>query len=63
MDKLIRCIGSFIITCVLFACPICLTLLFACDKASKYGLFTAILMVGVITEFATVAFTLYYTYE
>ena len=29
MDTLIRLIGCFVLTCILFACPICLTLIFA----------------------------------
>lgn len=29
MDTLIRLIGCFVLTCILFACPVCLTLIYA----------------------------------
>ena len=33
MNQLIRAIGSFVVTCLIFACPVCLTLIFAFGKA------------------------------
>ena len=55
MNKLIRGIGCFVLTCVAFACPICLTLLFAFGKVAEYGFITTILLFSVITEFVLMA--------
>ena len=63
MNKLIRGIGCFVLTCIIFACPICLTLLFALGKASEYGLFTTILVLSTFFEFALMATWLFTEYE
>jgi hypothetical protein len=63
MNKLIRGIGCFIITCIIFACPICLTLLFALGKAAEYGLFTTILAFSTILEFVYLVFQLFFKYD
>ena len=63
MNKLIRGIGCFVLTCIIFACPICLTLLFAFEKAAEYGLFTTILAFLTILEFIYVAIQLFFEYD
>lgn len=63
MNKLIRGIGCFVLTCIIFACPICLTLLFALGVAADYAFFTLILIVLVILEFASLGFKLFFEYE
>lgn len=63
MNKLIRGIGCIVLTCVIFACPICLTLLFAFGKAAEYGLFTTILAFSTLAEFALMATWLFWEYE
>jgi phosphoglycerol transferase MdoB-like AlkP superfamily enzyme len=63
MNKLIRGIGCFIITCIIFACPICLTLLFALGNAQKYGLFTTILILLTGFEFILMMFHLFFEYD
>lgn len=60
MNKLIRGIGSCVLTGVIFACPICLTLLFAFGKAAEYGLITTILLFSTIIEFILMATWLYF---
>lgn len=63
MNKLIRGIGSIVLTCVMFACPICLTLLFAFGKAAEYGLFTTILLFSTFAEFVLLTAWLYFEYD
>ena len=63
MNKLIRGIGSCVLTCVIFACPICLTLLFAFGKAAEYGLITTILVLSTLFEFVLMATWLFTEYE
>lgn len=63
MNKLIRGVGSIILTCLAFACPICLTLLFALGKAAEYGLITTILVLSTFFEFALMATWLFTEYE
>ena len=63
MNKLIRGIGSIVLTCIAFACPICLTLLFAFGKAAEYGLITTILVVSTYFEFILMATSLFCKYE
>lgn len=63
MNKLIRGIGSIVLTCVIFACPICLTLLFAFGKAAEYGLITTILVLSTLFEFVLMATWLFTEYE
>ena len=63
MNKLIRGIGSIVLTCVIFACPICLTLLFAFGKAAEYGLITTILVLSTLFEFALMATWLFTEYD
>lgn len=63
MNKLIRGIGSIVLTCIAFACPICLTLLFALGKAGEYGLFTTILLFSTLIEFVCVATWLFTEYD
>ena len=63
MNKLIRGIGSVVLTCVIFACPICLTLLFAFGKAAEYGFITTILAVSTFFEFVLMATWLFFNYE
>ena len=63
MNKLIRGIGSIVLTCVIFACPICLTLLFAFGKAAEYGLFTVILILSTLFEFTCLATWLFTEYD
>ncbi len=63
MNKLIRVIGCIVLTCVIFACPICLTLLFAFGKAAEYVLITAILVLSTFFEFALMTTWLFIEYE
>ncbi len=63
MNKLIRGIGCFVLTCIAFACPICLTLLFALGKAGEYGLFTIILGFSTFIEFVCLATWLFWEYD
>lgn len=63
MNKLIRGIGSCVLTCVIFACPICLTLLFAFGKAAEYGFISTILAFSTIIEFVLMATWLYCEYD
>lgn len=63
MNKLIRCIGCIVLTCVIFACPICLTLLFAFGKAAEYGFITTILVLSTLFEFALMATWLFTKYD
>lgn len=63
MNKLIRGIGCFVLTCVAFACPICLTLLFAFGKAAEYGFITTILLFSTFIEFVLLATWLYWEYD
>ena len=63
MNKLIRGIGSIVLTCLAFACPICLTLLFAFGKAAEYGLITTILVLSTLFEFALMATWLFTEYD
>lgn len=63
MNKLIRGIGCFVLTCIIFACPICLTLLFALGKASEYALFTTILTFLTLAEFVYMATWLFWEYN
>ena len=63
MNKLIRGIGSCVLTGVIFACPICLTLLFAFGKAAEYGLITTILVLSTLFEFVLMATWLFTEYE
>ena len=63
MNKLIRGIGCFVLTCIIFACPVCLTLLFALGKAGEYGFFTLILICLVGLEFITLAVQLFFEYD
>lgn len=55
MNKLIRGIGCIVLTCVAFACPICLTLLLAFGKAAEYGFISTILAFLTLVEFVYVA--------
>jgi hypothetical protein len=63
MNKLIRGIGCFVLTCILFACPVCLTLLFALGKTQELGFITMILIGAVCLEFITLAVRLFYEYD
>ena len=63
MNKLIRGIGSVVLTCVIFASPICLTLLFAFGKAAEYGLITTILILSTLFEFTCLATWLFTEYD
>ena len=63
MNKLIRGIGCFVLTCIIFACPICVTLLFALEKAAEYGLLTTILGFLTLLEFIYVVTWLYFEYD
>lgn len=63
MNKLIRGIGCIILTCIIFACPICLTLLFALGKAAEYGFFTTLLIFSTFIEFVFMATWLFWEYD
>ena len=63
MNKLIRGIGSIVLTCIIFACPICLTLMFAFGKAAEYGLITTILIFSTLFEFVCLATWLFTEYD
>ena len=63
MNKLIRGIGCVVLTCIIMACPVCLTLLFALGKAGEYGLFTLILILLVAFEFMYVVIRLFFEYD
>lgn len=63
MNKLIRGIGSFVLACLLFACPICLTLIFAFGKTQEYGFFATILLCIVGLEFALLVLWLFFEYD
>jgi len=63
MNKLIRGIGCFVLTCIIFACPICLTLLFAFGKSQEYGFFTILLICLVGVEFIMLAVRLFFEYD
>ena len=60
MNKLIRGIGCFVLTCIIFACPVCLTLLFALGKTQDYGFFTMVLILLVGFEFIYLIFWLFF---
>ena len=59
MKKIVNIIGSFVVTCVLFAIPICLTLLFTSGNAAEHGLIGLILVVALLSEFAIVVTLIY----
>ena len=63
MNKLIRGIGCFVLTCVIFACPICLTLLFALGKAVDHSFLTMILGFSTFIEFVLMATWLFFEYD
>ena len=63
MNKLIRGIGCFVLTCIIFAFPVCLTLLFALGKSQEYIFFTLILICLVGIEFITLAVQLFLEYD
>lgn len=63
MNKLIRGIGCFVLTCIAFACPICLTLLLAFGKAAEYGFISTILAFLTFAEFVLLTAWLYFEYD
>jgi hypothetical protein len=63
MNKLIRGVGCFVLTCVIFACPICLTLLCALGKTAEYVLLSTILALLTFAEFVLLVAWLYYEYD
>ena len=56
ISKIISAIGSFILTCILFACPIASALLI---RANRINFFGFILMVISLVEFLVVVGTIY----
>ena len=56
LNKLVRAIGSFVVTCILFACPIGATLLI---RANHINLFTFALAIVFIIEFVIVLCAIY----
>lgn len=63
MNKLIRGIGSCVLTCVIFACPICFTLLLAFGKAAEHAVLTTTLGAATIGEFVLKAIWLFWEYD
>ena len=63
MNKVIRGIGSFVLACLLFACPICLALLVAFGKTQEYGFFAIILACVAGLEFIFVILWLFFEYD
>lgn len=63
MNKLIRGIGCFVLTCLIFACPVCLTLLFTFEKTQEHGFITMILIGSVCLEFVTLVVQLFVEYD
>ena len=59
MKKIVDIIGSFVVTCVLFAIPICLALMIANDKVEEMGIISGVMILAVINEFALVATLIY----
>ena len=53
MNQLIRAIGSFVVACIIFACPVCLTLIFVFGKATEMPCITFLLFTIVAVEFAS----------
>ncbi len=60
LNKIVRAIGSFILTCILFACPICLALLIYTKHLPLLGL---VLLLISIAEFFFVLFSIYFHSE
>lgn len=56
LNKLVRAIGSFIVTCILFACPIGATLLI---RANHINFLTFVLAIVFIIEFTSVLYAIY----
>lgn len=56
LNKLVRAIGSFIVTCIIFACPIGATLLI---QANHVNFLTFALAIVFMLEFAIVLFIIY----
>ena len=63
MNKVIRALGSFLLTCIAFACPIGVTALFALGKAADVGLITMLLLAGTVGEFLFMVTYLYCTFD
>ena len=63
MNKIIRGLGSFLLTCIAFACPIGVTTLFALGKAADVGLITMLLLAVTIGEFLSMVIYLYCTFD
>ena len=63
MNKIIRALGSFLLTCIAFACPIGVTALFALGKAADAALITMLLLAVTIGEFISMATYLYCTFD
>ena len=63
MNKIIRALGSFLLTCLAFACPIGVTILFALGKAADKGLITTLLLAVTVGEFLFMVTYLYCTYD
>lgn len=61
LNKIVRAIGSFVLTCILFACPICLALLIYIKHARIILGF--VLIIISITEFFYVLFSIYFHSE
>ena len=61
LNKVVRAIGSFILTCIAFACPICLALLIYTKHARIILGF--VLFIISIVEFFSVLFYIYFHSE
>lgn len=63
MDTMIRVIGCFVLTCILFACPVCLTLILALpwdgnrDNIKSFA--AMVLVIVCIAEFGCVFWFFY----
>ena len=60
LNKVVRAIGSFIITCLLFACPIGFALLICTKHAALFGFVGFVLFIISIVEFFSVLFYIYF---
>lgn len=63
MNKLIRGIGCFVLTCIILACPICLTLIIAFGKGWDWVFLTFLLIMAVLCEFAYIAVSMYCKFD
>ena len=60
LNKVVRAIGSFIFTCLLFACPIATVLIIQAKRMNFLGL---VLLLISIAEFVFTLFTIYFDSE